>query len=131
MDRHGAVRGALVLLSANVPINGLVNLQFVPNNWHSSEVCFFLFFFWGGGVLKNEIRFKVISISSHSLDFEYALMSLTKRALIASPPGIAQSLSHVLFMPAVNSICKLFHQCAMAQNCPHRTTPGGSTPPVV
>lgn len=57
------------------------------------------------GLLKNEIRFKVISISSHSRDFEYASMSLTRRALIASSPGIAQSLPRVFFMSVVYPVC--------------------------
>lgn len=90
---------------------------------------FFLFFFLREGQdTENEIRFKVI-ISSHSLDSECALMSLTKRGFIASPPGIAQSLSYLCLQ--CTPYANLFCQCARAQNCPYHKTPGGSTSPVV
>lgn len=130
MDGREPVQFALLLLSANVPIYGLVTCnhkQFVLNNRYSSGVCFLLSlfsFFWGVGAAgtENEIRFKVI-ISFHSLDFECALMSLTKRGFIASPPGIAQSWSHILFMPAVYPIWKPFLSMCQGSELPIPQTP--------
>lgn len=131
MNGLEAVWGASPLPSASIPTYGLVTYS--PEVCRSTLswrigivlVCFF------SSCTENEIRFKVVSVSSHSLAFEYALMNLRKRGSIASPPEITQSLSHALFMPAVYLTCKSFPSLCQGSKLPTVHNCRASSPLVV